>query len=414
MLIGSILKRINIVIGGVAMVVATSALAKDRVYLDAISALTINQVTQNNLSDWFTVSGNVQNRSVAFIQPFAGSATVSLQLTWSINPDKNTTYPQTMSLVPNVAAGTHVELLSMSPESCEFLNSNQSCKFELAFNILAQDGAAEITLDAQTDNNSRDGLLNSDTAITFTVTEQTQATDEISTLVTVPTQCFAYQAGEVNFMANLSTATTLDARDSNSPIADAALNYAIGMVSDQATPLGAAQTDDNGNAYLPHNINHLAAGEHFLFVDYPGDISYKPSTNSGTVGIYYHFVGFQPPINPQGNSIFSNGRVIPVKVKLVDAQLRPVIDAKPMVWIYKWSEGTGLGEDFEPATSVSSADSEHVMRYDASAEHYIYNADLSGLDNGTYAIVVDPNDSHTCNSGPYQAIITVAKKTKKG
>jgi hypothetical protein len=141
---------------------------------------------------------------------------------------------------------------------------------------------------------------------------------------------------------------------------------------------------------------------------------YNPSDDGATLGIYYNFVGFQPPINPEGNSIFGNGRVIPIKIKIVNANLQPVIDAKPTVWLYQWSPGTGLGEVIEAATSVSSADIDNIMRYVPEDQQYIYNWDLSNLTNGTYAVVVELGDAgKACGKGTYYATITVQKKGKK-
>ncbi|MFV0449166.1 MAG: hypothetical protein ACK5MF_12015 [Vibrio sp.] len=379
-----------------------------------MTALQIDNVEQTNISDWLTVSVNIHSRNVAFKNPFEGGSSVSLTLKWSIDKDKNTTYPQSMELEANTDSGVSVEPISITPEQCLFSSSNQSCEFEISFNVPEQNSETQIKINAKTTESGQDGLLNNDTTINFTVTNHVQPSEAITTSVTVDTQCFAYKAGDVNLMANLSETRIPNEPDSSTSISNANLNYAIGLINESATEIGTAGTGDDGNASLLYNIDNLTAGDHYLFVSYEGDSIYKSSANSGILGIYYNFVGFQPPINPAGNSIFGNGRVVPVKVKIVDADLNPVTEAKPTVWIYKWSEGTGLGEDYEPATSVSSADTDNIMRYDFDEQQYIYNADLSALTNGTYAIVVDPNDSHVCNSGPYQAIITIAKKGKKG
>jgi hypothetical protein len=79
----------------------------------------------------------------------------------------------------------------------------------------------------------------------------------------------------------------------------------------------------------------------------------------------------------------------------------------------QYSTSTGLGEVLEAATSVSSADTDNIMRYVPEDGHYIYNWDLSSLENGTYAVVVDAGDSDVCSTGPHYAVITVAKKGKK-
>jgi hypothetical protein len=164
---------------------------------------------------------------------------------------------------------------------------------------------------------------------------------------------------------------------------------------------------------LTYNVNGLPVGDHNLYAEFAGDADYNPSNDSDTLGISYLFVGFQQPINPEGNSVFGNGRVIPIKIKLADANGQAVSDAAPKVWVTSYSTSTGLGDVLEPATSVSAADTGNTMRYVAEDEQYIYNWDLSGLVNGTYGVVVDLGDSATCSAGPYYAVITVAKKGKK-
>lgn len=179
-----------------------------------------------------------------------------------------------------------------------------------------------------------------------------------------------------------------------------------------SNPIGDASTDSNGDAVLTYNVNGLSASDHNLFGAFAGDGIYNPSDDSATLGIYYNFVGFQPPINSEGNSIFSNGRVIPIKIKIVDANLAPVTDAQPTVWIYQWSPGTDLGEVIEAATSVSAADTGNIMRYVPEDQQYIYNCDMPTTP-GTYAVVVELGDSKACGKGPYYTTITVVKKGKK-
>jgi hypothetical protein len=52
------------------------------------------------------------------------------------------------------------------------------------------------------------------------------------------------------------------------------------------------------------------------------------------------------------------------------------------------------------------------MRYDASADQYIYNWDLPSLTNGTWYVIVDLNDSNNCSQGLPFAILTVRQKAK--
>jgi hypothetical protein len=176
--------------------------------------------------------------------------------------------------------------------------------------------------------------------------------------------------------------------------------------------IGTATTDTDGIATLVYNINGLGVGDYDLYAEFAGDNNYNPSNDSDILGISYLFVGFQPPINPRGNSIFG-GRVIPIKIKLVDANGVPVTDAAPTVWLTSYNKDLGLGEELEKVSSVSAADTGNVMRYEPEDQQYIYNWDANDLANGTYAVVVELGDSSACSTGPHYAVITVAKKGKK-
>lgn len=123
-------------------------------------------------------------------------------------------------------------------------------------------------------------------------------------------------------------------------------------------------------------------------------------------------MGFGQPINGDGTSIFG-GRVIPIKVGVVDANGNPVTDASPTVWLTSYDKDLGVGSELEKVSSVSNADTDNVMRYVPEEKRYIYNWDTRELENGTYAVVVDLGDSRTCRAEHPYAIITVAKKGGK-
>lgn len=219
-------------------------------------------------------------------------------------------------------------------------------------------------------------------------------------------------AGEVNLTA------TLEELDSGSLISGATIYFYINPEFDEKDnhtipPIGDATTNYNGVAILVFDVNVLGVGDHNLYAEYRGNIDYNPSNDSNTLGISYLFVGFRQPINQEGTSIFGNGRVIPIKIKIVDANNAPVPDAKPTVWLHQYSNYTGLGEELETPTSVSSADTDNIMRYVPTDDQYLYNYDLSSLSDGTYAVSVILGDSPTCTQNPHHAIITVEKKGKK-
>jgi hypothetical protein len=235
--------------------------------------------------------------------------------------------------------------------------------------------------------------------INFSVIQQVA---KIDTALTVPDpQCFLYKAGNVDLAATLAELV------SGNPVSGSPVDFSV-----DSNPIGSGLTDSLGEAMLNYNINGLSAGDHNLYAEFLGDASYNGSNDSATLGISYNFVGFQQPINADGTSIFG-GRVIPVKIKITDANLQPVTDAAPTVWFTQVSPETALGSDLEAATSVSAADTGNIMRYDSVEDKYIYNWDASSLTNGTWYVIVELGDSDACSKGPYYATITVSKKKGK-
>ncbi|QYJ78396.1 PxKF domain-containing protein [Shewanella acanthi] len=404
----SILKRANIIAGSVALLLATSAYAKDTVYLDEITGLTINDITVDDFK-----SRLADKEKLTFATPFVVNSKVKLTLKWKVDTGNGapTLYDNKHNVITFSAMSPANNALNiqLSTTTCTFADpdtvAESSCEFDISFNLPNEANQAQIHIKTSSPDsnevNKNNVLQAEDTHINFTVEEE-NIVKLGTTLKVKDSQCFAYQAGEVNLTSNLFETS------SKKVISDATVNYMI-----DGEPVDSAMTDGSGEANLPYNVNNLKVGDHNLFAAYKGNSHYTSSDDSAMMGIYYNFSGFLPPINPEGNSIFGNGRVIPVKIKLFDANQNPVSDAQPTVWIYKAYEGNELGEVIEAASSVSSADSGNIMRYDPVEQQYIYNADLSALTNGTYAIVVETGDSDCFQDKPKVAFITVEKKGKK-
>ncbi|MCH1930337.1 PxKF domain-containing protein [Shewanella sp. A25] len=399
----SILKRANIIAGSVALLLATSAYAKDTVYFDEITGLTINDITVSDFK-----SRLADKEKLTFETPFVVNSEVKLTLKWKVDTGSGapTHYDGKNNVITFSAMATagKAQNIQLSTTKCTFADpdtvAESSCEFDISFNLpnLANQAQIQIKVDGPNGNNA---LETQNTHINFTVEEE-NIVKLGTTLKVKDSQCFAYQAGEVNLTTNLFETS------SKKVISDATVNYMI-----DGEPVDFAMTDGSGEANLPYNVNNLKVGDHNLFAAYKGNSHYTSSDDSAMMGIYYNFSGFLPPINPEGNSIFGNGRVIPVKIKLFDANQNPVSDAQPKVYIYTAFPGNELGEELVQESEESTADSGNTMRYDPVEQQYIHNLDLSSLTNGTYAIVVETGDSDCSNLKPKAAFITVEKKGKK-
>lgn len=214
--------------------------------------------------------------------------------------------------------------------------------------------------------------------------------------------CVLYKGGPVDLLAKLTELV------SGLPVGGEPVDFTVG-----GSAAGSASTDASGFASQPFATDGLMAGDYALKAEFLGDVNYNSSSVTGVLGISYTFVGFQPPLRAPGSPVaINNGRVLPVKIQLVDADLNPVTTASPKVWIHNWAPGNGLGERLAAPTSVSAADTGNAMRYSPVDQHYVYNWDTRSLPSGTYAVVVEPGDSEACSDGPYFATVTVGKKGK--
>jgi len=406
MLAGNIFQRTVCALGVVGLAFAAPAFAaKDVIYPSAASA-TVNAssvaVTNN-----FVAGAN--GHTTLDNAVYAGDA-VMVTATWSIKnnngPGTNTSYPTGGRTVNFTASSvsTNPEPVSatVAPASCTGITSASiTCSTAISLTAPASLGGYQVQItaaDSVTGPGSNTNINGTVYAINFTVDAMVTQKE---TKLTVDPKC-AVLNGDVDLTA------TLEELVGGAKIPGADIDFSI---DDSA--VGSATTDTSGVATRPgYSVTGLGVGDHNLYAEFAGDASYFGSNDSDTLGITYMFVGFQQPINPEGNSIFG-GRVIPIKIKLVDANLAPVTDASPTVWLTSYSASTGLGTVLEQVSSVSAADTDNIMRYVPADQQYIYNWDATDLPNGTYAVVVDLGDSGTCRPQNPYAIITVAKKGKK-
>lgn len=394
---------------------STSALAnKDIPYPSAASA-TVSSVAVT-VSNNFTAGGNGSTTLDGAVFPGQQvdvTATWSIQDRSSVGGGQDTLYGAGLAITftpsTTVTPGPTVTVSAIA--GCTVTSASSTCIRTISFAAPATSGNYQVTVTlGGTGFTGPNGLTTAGLyRVNFSVAEPVVVLD---TKLTVAQQCVLLNAGDIGLSATLEELLSTD------PISGATIDFYVDpeldINGDPTVPsVGSGTTDASGAATLIYNVNGLSVGDHNLYAEYAGDADYNPSNDSATLGVSYLFVGFQQPINPEGNSVFGNGRVIPIKVKLADANGQPVSDAAPTVWVTSYSTGTGLGDVLEPATSVSAADTGNVMRYVPEDEQYIYNWNLSEMANGTYGVVVDLGDSATCSAGPYYAVITVAKKGKK-
>jgi hypothetical protein len=236
--------------------------------------------------------------------------------------------------------------------------------------------------------------------IGFTVSNPSGCIPEATSLsLTVEPSCVVYKATSTTFTA------TLTYGEDHVPLAGKPVEFAI-----ENTDLGSVLTNAEGKAILTFDPSGLAVGGYTVVSSFQGDDCYYAADPSyASLGVRYDFLGFQPPvqIDGVGAGLFS-GKVIPVKVRIADAQGMPVPDATAYI---TWT-GTTANVYYEevPAESVSAADSGNLMRYDPVSDQYIYNWNTSRLDNGSYTINIDMGEG--CG-GERNATVLLQKSSGK-
>ena len=399
-------------LSAMVMAFSTSAFAnKDIIYPNA-GSVTVNGIYQGAVTNSFAVGvdGNATLNS-----PVNSGNQVAFMNSWGIQDrwnlfGQNTSYDQLVTFnVATTQKPAGALNVSVTPISNCLVHGPGTpvCNGSVSFVAPATPGNYQILVTPQAGGSN--GLAIKTLTINFHVASP--VVQKLNTELKVAKQCVLLHGGDTSLSAKLVELVSRNA------ISGADINFFIkpelDINGDPTVPsIGNAITENDGVATLTYNVNGLGVGDYNLYAEFDGNAIYNHSNDSDILGVSYLFAGFQQPINADGTSIFG-GRVIPIKIKLVDANGTPVADAAPTVWLTSYDTVTGLGTDLEQVSSVSAADTGNTMRYDPVEQKYIYNWDATSLANGTYAVVVDLGDSAACSKGPYYAIITVAKKGKK-
>lgn len=381
--------------------------AKDRIFPSSASALVGGSASP--LTSNFPTGAD---GSTTFDNDLTSGSNVVVNVTWSIDDRSgggaNTDYSRTVTFVSaTTVGGSPVSVAAIA--NCTVTGNTSTCSTPVSFTAPAA-GMYAITVtaaDAVPPPNNVD-IQGRVIAINFTTVDP--EANQVDTKLTVDRKCVALRQASVDLTA------TLEVLDGGAKIPGAEISYFIDPELDSngvptVPSIGSATTDANGVASLAYSPAALGVGDYSLYAEFAGDALYNASNDSDTLGVSYVFGGFRPPVNADGTSIFG-GRVIPVKIKLLDATGAVVSEAAPLVWIVSYGV-SGMGEVVENATSVSAADTGNIMRYAADEQQYIYNLDATDLPNGTYKIRVSLGDSATCSPGPYEVPITIQRKGGK-
>jgi hypothetical protein len=363
--------------------------------IDYLAASINPAATFNGTSGNFTVTN-----------PVEGGSDIVFSLTFSIKTDdgKTTKYPlpvtfgATTETKPGGAADADVSGLS---SSCTFANSSSTCIFNpVTITAPTTPGPYTVKIKPTSGTGGKDGLASGGgIAITFVVAEPSAPTSiETALSLGFSNSCILYHEASVDFIA------TLTEKVSGAPVANAQVDFSV----EGYGYVGSATTDSYGVAKYSYS-GYLPVGDHTVMATYDGDSAYEASGNSATLGVKYRFMGFQQPINADNSSVFG-GKVVPVKIKIADANYSSVPDATAYVYFGEYTAQV-IGTEAEAVAGTFGGDLGNQMRYDASAAQYIFNWDVSSLSavpNGSYWIRVYLGEG-TCSSA-HQVMVSLKRK----
>jgi hypothetical protein len=159
---------------------------------------------------------------------------------------------------------------------------------------------------------------------------------------------------------------------------------------------GSAAQAISGRTIAKSN-NYVSGGPYTINVSV-NDGDGGTATAMGTFSLLYTTSGILQPINADKSSNFKLGSTFPIKIKITDCNGASVTTLKPDIGLKKIGTGNGTANE---ADVQSVPDDGSEMRYDPTAQQYIYNLStrLSKLINpagaplelGSYEVrVVDP------------------------
>jgi hypothetical protein len=173
--------------------------------------------------------------------------------------------------------------------------------------------------------------------------------------------------------------------------------------------------DTSSNTYPGINAFSLADKSHIYAAGGPYTVSVtvtdkdagtSTAATSSTFSFLYNASGVLQPVNDtqahQDPSVFKYGSTIPVKIKVTDCNGISVSTLSPVISVKKISGSTPPTGVDETITSTSSADTTPYMRYDSTAQQYIYNLATKSLNDSsaTYTITITgPFPTVTANFG---------------
>jgi hypothetical protein len=145
--------------------------------------------------------------------------------------------------------------------------------------------------------------------------------------------------------------------------------------------------------YTPATGTVLGPGLQTLSVTAAATKDYNAATATVTIDVGYGFGGFLAPLH--ANMSYALGRTIPIQFQLTDGNGHFItsLNAITSLQVAVVNANGSLGTPFNPTATGGTA-----LRYDSSANQYIFNWQTKGLAAGNYAILLTLSDGSSAKT----------------
>ena len=192
----------------------------------------------------------------------------------------------------------------------------------------------------------------------------------------------------LNGRATCTATVTDSAQEATTPTGTVDLTASAGTLSASSCTL-VQGSNPVGTASCSVSYTDTSVGSSTISASYGGDANHFTSKGSTTLQVKYNFGGFLPPLVNNGN--YKDGRTIPVKFQLTDANGNYVSTAVAKIYV-----------DGNSVLASGSSNTGNLFRYDFTSNQYIFNLSTTGFSVGQHTIIVVLDDGTT-----YSAVINL-------
>jgi hypothetical protein len=131
-------------------------------------------------------------------------------------------------------------------------------------------------------------------------------------------------------------------------------------------------------------VSSLGVGNHVIDAIYSGDLTFLASSAMLTQAVHYNFSGFIGPLQP--GATYKLGRTLPIKFQLTDFYGTNISDLGA-VKSFQIQKVNAQGQPLAPPSNPLGAGGT-ALRYDTTANQFVFNWKTKGLDSGRFEILL--------------------------